>query len=218
MKLSARTAQILRNFATINQSIIFKPGNELKTISSSRSIMAMANTDIENTQQFAIYDLPQFLSAISLFEDAELTPSNENVIIGGGSEKIRYACAEPSLIQCPPEKQITLPSIDVEFELRNEVLARLQKALGVINAPEIAITGDGSKIFLEALSTKDSSRSTYRVEVGTTTNTFKLIFLAENVKLLSGDYTVSISRKGLAHFKSSDVQYWIAVESSSTFD
>ena len=218
MKFSARTIQILRNFSTINESLIFKQGNKLKTISQSKTILARAtiDTDIEST--FAIFDLSQFLSAVSLFEDAELKPEKSSMVISSGNEKIRYTFSEPSLILTPPEKEIVLPDPEVEFEIKNEVLTRVQKALGIIGAPEIAVTGDEGKIYLEALNTKDSSKSNYRVEVGETDKTFRFIFMAENIKLLPGDYTVAISSKGLSHFKSEDVEYWVAVEQHSTYE
>lgn len=218
MKFSARTAQVLRNFSTINQSIIFKPGNQIKTISLSKTIMARARIDSDIEKTFAIYDLPQFLSAVSLFEDPELELGDRSVNIGSGRERIRYTFSEPSLILAPPEKEIQLPTPEVEFTLRNDVLTRVQKALGIIGAPEIAVTGDGEKIYVEALNTKNSSESTYKVEVGETDKTFRLIFLAENIKLLPGDYEVAISSKGLSHFKGEDIEYWVAVEQHSTYE
>jgi hypothetical protein len=134
-----------------------------------------------------------------------------------GSEKINYTYSEMSLMLAPPEKGIQLPSRDVEFELKNEVLVRVQKALSIIGAPEIAVTGDGHQVYIEALNTKDQSKSNYRVEVGETDKNFRFIFLAENIKLLPGDYNVTVSSKGLSHFKGDDVEYWVAVEASSTF-
>lgn len=218
MKFSARTIQILRNFSTINESLIFKPGNQLKTISQSKTILARATIDTEIDSSFGIYDLGQFLSAISLFEDPDLIKGNHAMTIAKGSEKINYIYSEMSLMLSPPEKEIQLPSIDVEFELKNDVLVRVQKALGIIGAPEIAITGDGDKVYIEALNTKDQSKSNYRVEVGDTDKTFRFIFLAENIKLLPGDYKVAISSKGLSHFKGQDVEYWVAVEQHSTYE
>jgi len=218
MKFSARTIQILRNFSTINESLIFKPGNQLKTISQSKTILARATIDTEIDSSFGIYDLGQFLSAISLFEDPELIKGNHSMTITKGTEKINYTYSEMSLMLSPPEKEIQLPSRDVEFELKNEVLVRVQKALGIIGAPEIAVTGDGDKVFIEALNTKDQSKSNYRVEVGETDKNFRFIFLAENIKLLPGDYNVTVSSKGLSHFKGEDVEYWVAVEQHSTYE
>jgi len=217
MKFSARTIQILRNFSTINESLIFKQGKQLKTISQSKTILARATIDTEIEETFGIYDLGQFLSAISLFEEPELTLGNSSLTIAQGSEKINYVYSETSLMLSPPSKEIEMATVDVQFELKNDVLTKVQKALGIIRAPEIAITGDGDNIFVEALDTKDKSKSNYRVEVGTTDKTFRFIFLAENIKLLPGDYDVKISQAGLSYFKGDDVEYWVAVEDRSTF-
>ena len=220
MKFSARTIQILRNFSTIHQSIIFQPGKQLKTISQSKTIMARATIDTEIEKSFAIYDLPQFLSAISLFGDPELEVTDSAMIIRSGKEKLNYTFSEPSLILSPPEKEIQLPTTEVQFELKHEDLVRVQKALGIIGAPEIAVTGDEGKIYVEALNTRNSSDSTYRVAVGTTDKTFRFIFLAENIKLDQGDYALSISSKGLSHFTgiTNDIEYWVAIEATSTFE
>lgn len=218
MKFDARTIQILRNFSTINPSLIFKPGNTIATLSQSKTVMAKATINTKMESKFAIYDLAQFLSAVSMFNDPELVAGSSNMEISEGSEKINFTFAEPSLILSPPDRQLKLPSPEVQFELKSEILARTQKALGIIGAPEIAVTGDGSAIYIEALNTKNSSESTYKVQVGETDKTFNMIFLAENIKLLPGDYNVSISSKGLSLFKSVDVEYFIAVEDTSTFE
>jgi hypothetical protein len=217
MKFNSRTIQILRNFSTINPSLLFKPGHSIATISQSKTLMAKATIETEIETTFAIYELAQFLSAISMFDDPELTSGAKAITIGSGSEKINFTYAEPSLILVPPAKAIELPSPEVQFELKNDILTRTQKALGIIGAPEIAVTGDGQAIYLEALNTKNASESTYRVQVGETDKTFRLIFLAENIKLLPDDYSVSISSKGLSHFKGTDVEYWVAVEATSTY-
>lgn len=218
MKFSARTIQILRNFATIHQAIIFKPGNQLKTISETKSVMSRATIDTEIERTFAIYDLGKFLSAVSMFDDPDLLLGDTSITITNGREKLSYTYAEISLIKAPPEKEITFPSVDVEFDLKNDDLNRVIKALSIIGAPEIAFTGDGTSIYMEALNTKNPAESTYRTEVGSTNKQFRLIFKAENIKLLPGDYHVKVSGKGLSHFKAEDVEYWIAVEANSTFE
>lgn len=217
MKFDTRTLQILRNFSSINQSIIFKNGRKLRTISSSKSVFAEAEIPFEIEKLFAIYNLPQFLSAISLFENPELILGDSSVTIKSGKEKLSYVYSEPSLIMSPSDKTLTLPSIDIEFMLKSETLTKVQKALGVIGLPEIAIVGDGEKIYVTACNSKNSSESSYRIEVGETDLTFKLIFLAENVNLLPGDYEAKICSKGIAQFKGPEVCYWIMVESNSEF-
>lgn len=218
MKFSARTIQILRNFSTINPSLVFKEGNELRTIAyPSRAVLARATIDTQVPSAFAIYDLSKFLSAISMFEEPDLVPTGQKAVITSGGERINWTLAEPSLILSPPDRGLGVVEPDVKFTLKNDILSRTIKALSIIGVPEIAVTGEDGKIHIEALNTKNSSESSYRVQVGETDKTFRLIFLAENIKLLPGDYEVVISKRGIAHFKSEDLEYWITIEQNSTF-
>ena len=70
MKLSDNTLTILKNFAGINNSILVKKGNKLRTISVAKNILAEAEiTPEEFPRDFAIYDLNQFLNFLSLDKD-----------------------------------------------------------------------------------------------------------------------------------------------------
>lgn len=217
MQFDTRTLQILRNFSTINQSMVFKPGKEVKTIAQSKSIFATAKINAEIEKSFGIYDLPQFLSAISLFDEPELSLGESSVIITNGKEKMNYVYSDTSLIVAPPAKEMKLPSVDIEFELKADLLVRVQKALGTLNLPEISIMGDGNSIYVAAVNSKNNGDSTYKVEVGETDKTFALYFLAENINLLPGDYKVDVCSQGIAQFSTEDLTYWIAVEKHSKF-
>lgn len=223
MKFDARALQILKNFSTINQSMIFKPGNEIRTISigpnRNRSVIGRAklNTQIDGT--FAIYDLGNFLSAISHFKELpELTITDHHMIIGDDNENYHYTFCEPSLIMSAPEKEIQLPSVEVSLTLKSETLNSVFKGMGNVGAPEIAFIGDGTNIYLQAIDTKDSTKSNYRIKVGETDKTFRFVFLAENMKILTGEYEVSMCAKGISHFKADDVEYWVAMEATSTYN
>lgn len=218
MKLDTRTSQILKNFASINPSILFKPGNKLATISAGKTVMARANINQEIGDSFAIYDLSRFLGTVSLFTDPELTVKDKFMEISQGKRKINYTFTEPSLIVTPPDKEINLPNPEVSFNIDTTELNEVLKALSVLSLPEIAVVGDGSKITVQAIDSKNPSGDVYSVDVGETKSNFRMIIRAENVKLLPGDYSVQISSKGLSHFKSADVEYFIAVESNSTFE
>jgi hypothetical protein len=180
----------------------------------------MARAKINQTIEspFAIYDLSRFLSTLSLFENPELQVEIGSMKIKQGSKKINYTFAEPSMIVSPPEKEIKLPDPEVEFTLSADNLQELLKALSVLSLPEIAVVGDGSSVSVQVLDSKNPSGDVYSVAVGETTNTFRMIFKAENLKLLPGSYDVKISSKGLSHFNSPEVEYYIAVEASSTFE
>ena len=81
MKLSSETISVLKNFATINQNLIIKSGSELSTMSAMNNILGKAKVKENFPQEFAIYDLNEFLAAISLFNNPELDFKKDFVVI-----------------------------------------------------------------------------------------------------------------------------------------
>lgn len=217
MKLEARTIQILKNFSSINPSIKFKTGTDLVTCSPRKTVMAKATINENIPSAFAIYDISRFLGVLSLFDAPELVVGDKSMEIVSGSQKVNYTFAADNLIVAPTDKSVKMPDTEINFRLTADDLSKVLKALGVLQLPEIAVTGDGNSIHLEALDNKNPSGDSYKVCVGSTELTFKMIFSVDNIKIMSGDYDVAISSKGIAHFKGSDVEYWIATEASSTF-
>ena len=71
MKLSSNTTMVLKNFATINQNLVIKEGSELLTMSSMKNIVAKATVEENFPKEIAIYDLNEFLGALSLFVTAK---------------------------------------------------------------------------------------------------------------------------------------------------
>jgi len=217
MKIDTNTINVLKNFAKINPSIVIQEGNTLKTISTSKTIMAKATVTTEFDKRFAIYNLDRFISTLSLFNNPELDFNDKYVNIFDANKSTHYTYADESTITKTPEKEIKLPSVDVTFTLTNDNLKDVEKAAGVLGLPEIVVVGDGKLISLQAADTKNPSGDVYSVEIGTTNKTFKAIFKSENIKIIPGDYEVSICSKGISCFKGKEADYWIAVEQSSTF-
>lgn len=217
MKLESKTIQILKNFSSINPSIQFNPGTALSTISPMKTVVAKATMAETIPSSFAIYDLSKFLGVLSLFESPELIIGERSMDISGGSQKVSYTFADPKLIVTPNDKEIKMPPAEIQFRLTGDDLSKVLKAMGVLQLPEIAVTGDGQSMYIEAIDSKNPSSDTYKVRLADTELTFKMIFKAENIKIMSGDYDVQISSQGIAYFKGTDVEYWIATEASSTF-
>jgi hypothetical protein len=217
MKLDDNTIHVLKNFSTINQSILVKPGNVLRTISPSKTVIAKATLTQEFASQFAIYDVSRFLGVVSQFENPELDFADKHVVIGEGEEKCQYTFTDPSMIVAAPEKEINLPNPEVAFRLTEEKLTKATRAMGVLGLPELAVTGKDGKIYLQAVDVKGTTADVFSIEVGTTAANFRMVFRAENMKIMHGDYDVSISSRGLSHFKGNNIEYWIAVESSSVY-
>ena len=220
MFLSSDTVQVLKNLATINQSLLIKPGKELKSMSVMKNILVTATIQENFDQQLAIYDLNQFLNCLSLIPGAELSFDSNSIKISDGKNAIEYRCSDPSVISAPPEKELKLPSEDVCVTLTEEQLENAKKAAAVLQIPDVSLIGDGGRIWLTVRDKKNSGSNSYRIDVGETTDVFQFNMKVENLKLIAGDYDVIISSKNLAYFTnhSRPVSYYIAMEPDSTFE
>lgn len=219
MKLSNDTLTILKNFAGINSGIEFKTGNQLSTISPGKTVLAKAVLKDSFPEDFCVYDLPQFLSVHSLNKDPEIEFDDSNIIFKSGKSKIKYRKTAKEMIITPPDKDLSLPSVDVSFKLTDEVLASILKSASVLQSPHIAVYSDGMSIYLQSFDAKDDSAHTDSIEVADGNGSlFKAVFLTENLKMIPGSYDVEISSRGLASFKNTiqEVDYWIAIEAKES--
>jgi len=220
MKLSDSTLSLLKNFSSINQSILFKEGSKLRTISVMKNILAEATVGEEFARDFGIYDLNQFLNGLSLHQKPELDFANDGyVVIKEGRSRSKYFFADPSVIVTPPDKEISLPSEDVCFELTTTVLEKLLKAAAVYQLPDISAVGEAGVVKLVVRDKKNDTSNAHEEVVGETDSTFNFNFKVENIKILPGAYEVVVSQKLLSRFssKNHDLTYYIALEPDSTF-
>ena len=221
MKLSDKTLSVLKNFSTINQSILFKQGSKLRTISVMKNILAEATVTEEIPKDFGIYDLNQFLNGLSLHQSPELDFVNEgHVVIKEGRMRSKYFFADPNVIITPPDKAIDLPSEDVSFELSTDQLDKLLKAAAIYQLPDLAVVGANGVVKILVRDKKNDTSNDFSVTVGETTKQFSFNFKVENIKILPGTYDVSVSSKLLSRFtsKNQDLTYFIALEPDSTFE
>jgi len=220
MKISDKTLTLLKNFAGINQSILFKKGNQLRSISVMKNILAEATVEEEFPKDFGIYDLNQFLNGIGLYHNPELDFDNEGyVMIREGKSRSKYFFADPNVIVTPPDKSIVLPSEDVCFLLDTKELDKLLKASSIYQLPDLSVVGESGVVKLVVRDKKNDTSNDFSVIVGETDEVFTFNFKVENIKILPGAYEVVISKKLLSRFvnKNSDVKYYIAMEPDSTF-
>tara|TARA_R100001510_G_C7632548_1_gene191183 strand:+ start:790 stop:1455 length:666 start_codon:yes stop_codon:yes gene_type:complete len=221
MNLSNDTIAILKNFANINQNILVKPGEKLNTISTMKNILATASIKENFEQEFAIYDLPEFLRTLDLFETPTLKfNGGTSVGISGkdGKSASKYTFADKSVIVAPT-KTITMPDTEIAFKLSKDNLSKLMKGVVTLNLPDIEVIGNGSTIQLVANDRKNKASNKFSIDIGTTDKTFKAYFKAENFKMIEDDYDVSVSKQKISHFvgRQKPVQYWIALEPESEF-
>ena len=220
MKLSDNSLSLLKNFSTINQSILFKEGNKLRTISVMKNILAEATIEEDLPKDFGIYDLSQFLNGLGLHESPQLDFENEgHVIIKEGKSRSKYFFADPGCIITPPDKSLELPSEDVTFELRTDQLDKLLKAAGIYQLPDLAVVGDSNGVKIVVRDKKNETSNDFSITVGESSDIFSFNFKVENIKILPGTYDVVVSQKLLSRFtaKNHDLLYYIALEPDSTF-
>lgn len=218
MRLSDKTLSLLKNFSSINQSILFKEGNKLRTISVMKNILAEAEIEEEFPKDFGIYDLTQFLNGLSLHQNPELNFDNESFVrISEGKMRSKYFFADPSVIVTPPDKQISLPSSEVSFELNTQQLDRLLKAAAIYQLPDLSVVGEAGVVKLVVWDKKNDTSNDFSIVVGETDSEYTFNFKVENIKILPGAYEVSISQKLLSEFNSKDhnLKYYIALEPDS---
>ena len=221
MKLSDKTLSLLKNFSSINQSILIKEGDCIRTISVMKNILAEAKVPEEFPKDFGIYDLNTFLNAVStLHVNPELDFTNdEYLLIREGKKRNRFFFADPSVIVSPPEKSISLPSEDVCFGLDTQQLGTLMKAAAIYQVPDLSVIGEAGVVKLVVHDKKNETSNTHEEVVGETDDEFCFNFKVENIKILPGTYEVVVSQKLLSRFQSKnhDLTYYIALEPDSTF-
>jgi hypothetical protein len=215
MKLTSPTLEILRNFATINNSILVKKGNQLRTMSVARNILAEAEISEEFSREFAIYDLNQFINGLDLHQDPDIDFTDPSyLMIREGDRRVKYFYADPQVIAAPPDKKLELPSKDVCFELDNTAREKLLKAAAVYQLPDFSVIGEAGVIKLVVRDKKNDTSNEFAIVVGETDLEFTYNFKVENIKIIPGSYEVVISSKLLSEFTNSknNLKYYIALE------
>jgi hypothetical protein len=226
MKLSNETLSILKNYANINEGIFFKQGKTLKTVGPHKNILSEVVIKEDIPKDFGIYNLNNFLSVVSLHkDDTSFEFSEKNVFIVGnkGRSKIEYRFCDPSMIVIPPEKQLSMPSVDIEFDLSSDDFDWIMKASHVLSSPHIAVESDGVKVSIVNMDLQNDSAHKQSLDLQAKGNgdKYRMIFKTEVFnKILPGNYEVKISSKGISHFtnKNISLQYWLTTETGSKYE
>jgi len=221
MKLSEKTFKILQNFTGINMSLSFKEGRKVRTISPMQNVYAEAEIEEYIPKDFAVYDLPQFLNTVSLYNDPDIDVSEDNYasIREGKNQRSKYFFSDPSVIIKPPEKEMKLPSKDVCFILEEAQLQKILKSSSILGLPDLSAVGEAGVTKLVVSDRKNDTSNEFAIVVGQTDKEFCFNFKIENIKLIPGSYQVVISEKKLARFYNEryNVTYFLALEPDSTY-
>ena len=223
MKLSEHTTSVLKNFASINQNLVIKEGKTISTMSAMKNIVAKAEVDEDFPREIAIYDLNEFLAALSLFNNPVLDFSENFVTIteeGKTGNSLKYFYSDPSVVTTP-SSEITMPETEVKFSLDSGDLSKVQRAASVIGSPDLVLEKNGTGSYLTVKDKKNDTANNYSLDVDAEGNgEYNFFFKVDNLKLLPTNYDVNVSSKNISHFKSqagNAVEYWIALEPESSY-
>lgn len=219
MQLSKETLTLIENFATINGSLLIKPGSKITTIAESKNVVADVTVSETFPVEFGIYDLKEFLGVVSLFTNPTLDFSEKFVVVSdGGKSRVKYFAAGEGVVKAAPST-IKFPGEDVEFELTASQLAMIKRTASALRANDLSIVGVDGELKLVVADKKNDTSNAYEVVIGEVDTDFKANLQVDNLKMLPGDYTVAISKKKISRFtnKATDLTYFVAIESDSQF-
>lgn len=222
MKLSNETLSLLKNYSTINGNLVVKEGNKLLTISDKKNIMSSAEVPETFDQTFGIYDLNEFLGAYSLVDEPTLDFTQDSVTMSSGDSSITYRFSDANILTSP-EREVGLPSEDLTVTLTSDVISNIRKASSVLNAPVLSVfSEEGSDVIqCKVFDPSNPTANVYKIQLtdASTEATCDFRFLVENLKMLNDDYRLSVSSKLISQWVglNNKVNYWIALEKSSSF-
>jgi len=220
MNISPETLDILRNFSSINSGLTVKEGNELKTVSAMKNIFARAVVSENFDKEHSIYDLSEYLGAVSLFDSPNFEFNAEKVTVSEGENSVQYYYADPQMV-ISPQKDITMPEAEISFDIDEGILDSLLKASSVLSLPDMVLSSDGSTVVLTVKDKKNSTSNTFSKTVAQGNgSTYEMFLRMENIKVIPGDYTVFVSSKGVAQFTNRKLalEYFIALEPDSNYN
>ena len=222
MKLSKETIEILKNFSDINQSLLFNEGNKIKTMNSLKNILAHANVKEDFPRQFAIYNLTEFLGYLSTMSEPELSFEESHIKVTDQDDQDKYVYANTDYI-VSPEKDIKVTDYSIKVHIKEDVFRMIDKKTTILQLHDLYLKGciKTNSIYLCASNKKNDSSNEISIKIGegSQNSNFNVVLKKENLKIIPGNYDISISPKGIAHFKNDklDVEYWIALEPDSEY-
>lgn len=216
MKLSEHTLSVLKNFSSINSSLVIHPGKIQKTISANHTILVEAVLEDDFSTIFGVYDLNQFLGNITTLNKPDLDFSDKSVVMDDGETSLKYYACSPSLILAPPrDKELTLPKIDADFVLKQDTLNKLLRLANMNNLSHLTIVGKDGELRIQ---THDKTNDTSNIASSKISDyegkDFAVSFKTENLRVIPDEYHIQISVGSFSKWKNKDgnLTYFIALE------
>lgn len=214
MQLSERTISILKNFATINDSLMFNAGSIQRTIDGMDTIQCDAVLEEDFPINFGIYDLRTFLANVAALKNPDITFGTSYLTITDGTITIDYFYASPKTIKSPADGEINLGIPDVKFTLTNQTFQKLIKIADLNGMPILKVIGKDGEIIMRATDNTDTSNIVDMKVDSFTGDDFSVTFTIDNLKLLHDDYEVSLYVDGLCIFENvgKTLKYYITLD------
>lgn len=202
MKFSNETIELLKNFATINQNMLFIPGNRLRTMSVLKNSFGEVTIPENIPTRFAIYALPEFLGILGMFTEPDITFNDNHLIISQGKNSVKYFYSSEAIIISPPEgKEMKLDDGEIKFKLSADDLNQIGKASAIMKLDTIGVSKKGVRVFLDKAKDSTSNVFSLDVEVDSDIDESKEVQLKiASLKMIPGSYDVIITLKGLVKF------------------
>lgn len=221
MKISQDTMKILNDFSMINKSIYIEKGKVIKTCSPSGGSPSL-RAEIEETfpTSFALPDVKQFLDLSKRFNDPEFKFNEKFVDIEDKKSKASLGYTDPINVKHPPyNKEINLPSRDVEFELLIDEVQNIIKSASILAKDKVSINGNGRNIKIQVYDDNMGNQfdDTYFISVGQTDKIFNVVLKIDDLFHVKGDSIISISFMGLCEFKMDKTTMWVSPLGTSTY-
>lgn len=212
MQVNNDFVTILKNFATINNSIVFEPGNTLYTINAGKSVFAKGVLAEPTPIQCGIGDIAKLLNVISLFNKPYIDFGQNQLTITDSKDKGRTACytyADISYITRPPSLNAQIKDIQMKFSLPSDILGKVMKALALFDQPDIIVESEDNFLVLKTGNVDSPVRDNFSTTLGETSRDFRLVIKKDNLPLMSADYSVEVTEKA-AHFYTPTMSYLVA--------
>lgn len=224
VKISAETLSVLKKLQRINQTLkIVEGSNELRSLNQTKTIAAYIEISESLPRDFCVYDLSEFITVLGIIENPILDFSNDKYVLiksENGSQKLKYVDGQENLIDSYTEKKFALPSEDVQLSVTGAQLKSVHSAASALKLEYVGFKGNGEKVLLSAFSRNNgdgNDTNGFSIEIGETTETFDLFYKTENLGILDGDSTFTISKKKISEIVNGKAKYFVALDANSTF-
>ena len=191
MILSQNTVEMLKNYSSINSNLVFTQGNTISTISEARNILAKMKI---NESHATISDSVGRTSIKYWFTDVEMLTSPTDTMINKAKE---------------------INDFEVSFTMDQDTMNKIKRAANTLGHTHMSVTADDGALAFTVFDPESTTSNTFTIQLAGRYETEDF----QNMKILPGDYDVGLSSKLMSKWshKDKNVNYWIALEKSSTY-